>query len=119
MRPRLARRTCSARFAAVASCRRQGRRTAPNSCAKIAGDHKHSTGDNPMATKARTDAKTGFVDKRWLKEKLAELDARQGFTVDPTVTVQQVRDMMLADGIRPEKNEFSREIIRMRYEGDL
>jgi hypothetical protein len=45
---------------------------------------------------------------------MAELDRRQGFAVDPTVTVKQVRQMMLSDGIRPEDNEFSREIIRMR-----
>jgi hypothetical protein len=44
------------------------------------------------------------------------MDARTGFVVDPTVTAQQVRDMMLADGIRPEDNAFSSEIIRQRYE---
>jgi hypothetical protein len=41
---------------------------------------------------------------------------RHCFAVDPTVTVKQVREMMLSDGIRPEGNEFSREIIRMRNE---
>jgi hypothetical protein len=36
--------------------------------------------------------------------------------VDSSVTAARVREMMLADGVRPEENEFSREIIRMRYE---
>jgi hypothetical protein len=69
-----------------------------------------------MAIKTPTDAATGFIDKQWLRDRMAELDRRQGFTVDPSVTVKQVRDMMLSDGIRPEDNALSSEIIRMRYE---
>ena len=69
-----------------------------------------------MATKTPTDVTTSIIDKQWLRDRMAELDRRQGFVVDPTVTVKQVREMMLSDGIRPEDNEFSREIIRMRYE---
>jgi hypothetical protein len=67
-----------------------------------------------MATRSPSNPKSKFIDKHWLREKLAEMDARSGFVIDPTVTVQQVREMMLADGIRPEENVFSREIIRMR-----
>ena len=69
-----------------------------------------------MATKTPIDVTTSVIDKQWLRDRMAELDRRQGFVVDPTVTVKQVREMMLSDGIRPEDNEFSREIIRMRYE---
>jgi hypothetical protein len=35
---------------------------------------------------------------------------------DPTVTVAKVRAMMLADGVRPEDNLFSRGIIAAREE---
>jgi hypothetical protein len=69
-----------------------------------------------MATRAPTDAATGFIDKQWLRDRMAELDRRRGFAVDPTVTVEQVREMMLSDGVRPEDNALSSEIIRMRYE---
>jgi hypothetical protein len=31
------------------------------------------------------------------------------------VSPEKLREMMIADGINPEDNEFSREIIRMRY----
>jgi hypothetical protein len=71
-----------------------------------------------VAIRSPVDAATGFIDKQWLRERMAEIDDRQGFIVDPTITAHQVRQMMLADGIRPEENEFSREIIRMRYEED-
>ena len=69
-----------------------------------------------MATRSPTNPKSKFIDKRWLRERLAEMDAHSGFVVDPSVTVQQVREMMLADGIRPEDNEFSREILAIRNE---
>jgi hypothetical protein len=71
-----------------------------------------------MAIRSPIDAATGFIDKQWLRARMAEIDDRQGFVVDPTVTASEVRQMMLADGIRPEENAFSREIIRMRYEDD-
>ena len=67
-----------------------------------------------MATRSPSNPKSKFIDKRWLREQLAEMDARSGFVVDPTVTAQQVREMMLAHGIRPEENMASRDIIRMR-----
>ena len=57
-----------------------------------------------------------FIDKAWLRKQFAVMDARNGIVVDPSITAAQVREMMLADGVRPEDNEFSREIIRMRYE---
>jgi hypothetical protein len=59
------------------------------------------------------------VDKTWLRQQFAEKDARSGFSPDPTATPQRVREMMLADGIKPEDNAFSREILRERYEEDV
>jgi hypothetical protein len=69
-----------------------------------------------MAIKPPVDPKSMLADKRALREVMAELNARMGFTPDPGATPEKVRAMMQADGIRPEENVFSREIIRMRYE---
>ncbi len=60
--------------------------------------------------------KPRLADKAALRRILEEQDRQNGFVVDPTVTPQQVREMMLAQGIRPENNEFSCEIRRM-HEG--
>jgi hypothetical protein len=71
-----------------------------------------------MAVKSPTNPKSMLVDKRSLQQALAELNARLGFVKDETATPQKVREMMRADGICPEDNLFSREIIRMRYGRD-
>ena len=71
-----------------------------------------------MAIKEPAAAKPKFLDKAELR-RLAEANhAALGIKFDPSVTVEQVRQLMLDDGIRPEDNEFSSEIIRARYEGE-
>lgn len=69
-----------------------------------------------MAVVHKLDVRELFADKEALRRILEEQDAKTGFVPDPNVTAEQVRAMMLADGIRPEDNEFSRELIRMREE---
>lgn len=54
------------------------------------------------------------ASKDVLRQILEEQDKQEGFVLDPTVTPQQVHAMMIAQGIRPEDNEFSCEIKRMR-----
>jgi hypothetical protein len=71
----------------------------------------------PVA-EAPGDIRSMIVDKQWLREQFAAMDARTGFVVDPTVTAEKVRAMMLAEGIRPEDNVFSRAILRERYPED-
>jgi hypothetical protein len=44
-----------------------------------------------------------------------EMDKRNGFVPDPDATIEKLREMLLAKGVRPEDNACSREIIRMRY----
>ena len=56
-----------------------------------------------------------FADKHWVRRKIAEVNERMGFVPDPDATPQKVREMMIADGVRPEDNIFSREIMPMRY----
>lgn len=59
-----------------------------------------------------------LIDKAWLRQQFAEKDAQSGFCPDIAATPQSVREMMLADGIKPEDNAFSREILRERYDED-
>jgi hypothetical protein len=70
-----------------------------------------------METGSKPDLKSLLVDKAALRKILEEQDKRTGFVPDPTATPQKAQQMSLADGVRPEENIASREIIRMR-EGD-
>jgi hypothetical protein len=71
-----------------------------------------------MATRPKTGRPIRFADKVELRRLMGELNERMGFVPDPGATPQKARELMLADGIRPEDNAFSREIIRMRYGED-
>jgi hypothetical protein len=68
-----------------------------------------------MATQPKADPPVRFANKEELRRLMDELDEQTGFVPDPTATPQKARELMLADGIRPEDNAFSREIMRMRY----
>jgi hypothetical protein len=70
-----------------------------------------------MTVLSKPDPKTLVADKEALRRILEEQDRLTGFVLDPTATAQRARDLMLADGVRPEENIGSRELIRMR-EGD-
>lgn len=65
------------------------------------------------------DVRSMIIDKQWLQQKFAEMDLMSGFVLDATVTIEKLHEMMLADGIRPEDNSFSRDIIRSRYPEDF
>ena len=56
------------------------------------------------------------IDKAELRRIMAAVNARMGVVPDPTATAEQARAMMRAEGIRPEENAFSRELIKMRDE---
>jgi hypothetical protein len=71
-----------------------------------------------MAIQNPVDLRRLTLDKRELQRVVDEVNRQMGFVRDPTATVEKVRAMMLAAGIRPEDCEFSREIIRMRYPDD-
>jgi len=57
-----------------------------------------------------------LADKDRLRQILDEQDRRTGFVHDPTATAQKARQLMLDDGIKPEDNAFSGEIMAMREE---
>ncbi len=48
------------------------------------------------------------------RHQMDEVEQRMGFVPDPDATIEKLREMLRAEGIRPEDNAFSREIIRMR-----
>jgi hypothetical protein len=54
--------------------------------------------------------KPKVADKAALRRILEEQDRLNGFVVDPMATPQKAREMMIAQGIRPENNAFSCEI---------
>jgi hypothetical protein len=68
-----------------------------------------------MVTRARAVPPVRFADKEELNRLMDEMDKRNGFVPDPDATIEKLREMLLAEGVRPEDNAFSREIIRMRY----
>jgi len=55
------------------------------------------------------------VDRRALMEALAEFHAATGFVPDHTGTIEDLHQQMIAEGVRPEENTFSREMIALRY----
>lgn len=71
-----------------------------------------------MAILERDVSKSTFTDKDETRRLVAEVNARMGFVPDPTATVEKVRAMMAAEGIRPEDNAFTTELMRMRCKTD-
>jgi hypothetical protein len=69
-----------------------------------------------MAVIRECEPRQWFADKAAAVRILEENDARTGFVFDPTATPTEVRELMLAQGIRPEENILSRDIVRARYE---
>jgi hypothetical protein len=69
-----------------------------------------------MSIEAEVTSEAVYADKEALLELLEEQDRQTGFQLDRSVTPERVREMMLADGVRPEECIASREIIRMREE---
>lgn len=57
-----------------------------------------------------------FLDKEPLRKIVAEQNERMGILPDPTATPEKARAMILALGVRPEDNLFSRGIIAAREE---
>jgi hypothetical protein len=68
-----------------------------------------------MAVVQKPGEKPRVADKARFLKLMEEIDAKAGILPDPTATAQKAREMMIAQGVRPEDNIFSREIIRARY----
>ena len=59
--------------------------------------------------------------RRWFSDKtkyiklMDEIDAKAGIVYDPTATGEKAQQMMLDQGVRPEENILSRDVIRAKY----
>jgi hypothetical protein len=71
-----------------------------------------------MAVRKPADFRMKGIDKRELQRVVEEVNRQLGFVRDPNATAERAQELMLADGVRPEDCEFSRDIIRMRYPDD-
>ena len=59
-----------------------------------------------------------LADKDELRLVVREQYAKLGIAPEPTATAEQSRALMLAEGVKPEDNIGSRELLRMRYPDD-
>ena len=72
-----------------------------------------------MAVLRKEETKRGFDSHRLaMIRKMAEIDAAQGVTGEPTMTVEEILQSQLDRGVRPEDRLGSRELMRMRYGDD-
>jgi hypothetical protein len=69
-------------------------------------------------TTKKRDIRSLFIDPEMIRKVVAETNARMGLVPDPTATAEKAREMMLAQGVRPEENLGSRGIIAARYGED-
>jgi hypothetical protein len=95
--------------------------------------------ESKTATRARRNGKTSRREDKpkigwaaiakpgsWLAEQIAiqpeiskladEVFAKMGITGEPTMDPKTIRERMIERGVRPEDNEFTRELIKMREE---
>jgi hypothetical protein len=73
--------------------------------------------EKTMTTKtlvSQLKSKPMVANKAALRQILEEQDKQTGFVLDPHATPEKARELMLAQGSRPEDNSFSCEIRRMR-----
>lgn len=71
-----------------------------------------------MAVLERTGIESLLADTESLERTMHRIYQELGIRHDPDATAERSRALILEDGIRPEDNAFSREIIRMRYPAD-
>jgi ethanolamine ammonia-lyase large subunit len=68
-----------------------------------------------MVTGAQAMPTVRYSDKEELNRLIDDLDKRTGFVPDPNATIEKLREMLLAEGVRPEDNALTRELLQMRY----
>ena len=73
--------------------------------------------DKHLAIIERDINKSVFADKDEIQRLVAEVNTRMGFVPYPDATVEKVRVMMQAKGIRPEDNAFTTVLRAAEAEG--
>lgn len=71
-----------------------------------------------MAVLERTGTVGLLADPEALRQIVEEVYEEIGILHDPTATAEQSRALIRAEGVRPEDNFISREMIRLRYPDD-
>jgi hypothetical protein len=66
-------------------------------------------------TQPKTEPPVRFANKDELNRLMDEIEERMGFVPDPEATIEKLREMLLAEGVRPEENALTGELLRMRY----
>jgi hypothetical protein len=71
-----------------------------------------------MAVLERAGTAGLLADREALREIVDRVYEELGILHDPMATAEQSRALIRAEGVRPEDNSFSREIIQMGYPDD-
>lgn len=71
-----------------------------------------------MTTFSETRLNPGTPDRQALIRLAEEIDAQAGVAHESNMSIVKLRDLMKADGVRPEDNGASREAMRVRYGDD-
>ncbi len=71
-----------------------------------------------MSEERLPEAKPQYVDRQVILKALEESNAAMGFVPTYGGTVQEICERMEANGVRPEDNAASREMIALRYPGE-
>jgi hypothetical protein len=69
-----------------------------------------------MAVDQKPNLQSLIADKAMLRKLMEEQNRRLGYLPDPTATSEKALELMRSEGVRPEDNIGSREILRMREE---
>jgi excisionase family DNA binding protein len=102
------------RTALVGWLQQEEQRNVPFSSEDLIRERRAAVEADRMTVVPTFDLKALIADKAALRKILEEQDQLTGFVPDPAATPQRAREMTRADGIRPEDNIASRDIIRMR-----
>ncbi len=69
-----------------------------------------------MITQRAEQTERLMADRKHLQELMLEVNRQIGLEYDPTATADKARELILADGVKPEDNLFSCGIIAARDE---
>ncbi len=69
-----------------------------------------------MSRAPTTKPESKMLDKELLRQAVAALEKRMGFTQDPNATGEKAQALLRARGVRPEDRFLSSEVLQMRRE---
>jgi len=72
-----------------------------------------------MITRPKTGPPVRLANKEELNRLMDGIEQRRCFVPDPEATIEKLREMLRAEGVRPEDNALTRELLQMRYGDEL